>query len=144
MNAAARGLGDVDSTRPQPQSRAERRAEAARIHAEQAAEQAAAVEQEQPATLAGPSAPQIPIGPAIGSGAPAILTGPPTIAIPMKKRGDKRPFSTQLRGETTARLAWLVAQGGVLTDVADAAITAYLDAAGVPRPGPDGTMPPTS
>lgn len=135
MNAAARGLGDVDSTRPQ--SRAERRAEAARIHAErEAAEQAAVGEQERPTTLVEPSAPQIPTGPAI----PTV----PTIAIPMKKRGDKRPFSTQLRGETTARLAWLVAQGGVLTDVADAAITAYLDAAGVPRPGPDGNMPPNS
>ncbi|MBF6358438.1 hypothetical protein IU449_28485 [Nocardia higoensis] len=120
MNAArATGL-------PIESSRAARREEAARLKAEQDAADTAR------AATTAPAAPQPSTDP---------LPAAPTIAIPMKKRGDKRPFSTQLRVETTLRLAWLVEQGGVLTDTVDAAITAYLDAAGVPRPGPDGTMP---
>lgn len=127
MNAATRGLGEVDSTRPP--TRAERRAAAAKV-------QSSAKPDTEPDTVA-PTAPaeQQATAPA------APVQAGPAVSIPMKKRGDKRPFSTQLRGETTTRLAWLVEQGGVLTDTVDAAITAYLDAAGVPRPGPDGTMP---
>lgn len=128
MNAAAKpGLGDLESTRPL--SREERRAQAARVRAEQEA-----AEQQQPdATVVDEPVPT-PVAPA----------ATPSVKIPMKKRGDKKPFSTQLSTETTARLAWLVQQGGVLTDTVEAAIKAYLDAAGIPRPGPDGTMPTNS
>lgn len=128
MNAAAAGL-PLPSSRPP--SRAARREEAARLQAEQEAAAAAAAEQETATVAAAePAAPQ-----------PSTAPAAPTIAIPMKKRRDKKPFSTQLRGETVTRLTWLVEQGAVLTDTVDTAITAYLDAAGVPRPGPDGSMP---
>ncbi|MFF0547224.1 hypothetical protein ACWEQ0_23830 [Nocardia thailandica] len=56
----------------------------------------------------------------------------------------KRPFSTQLQTSTLARLDWIVAQGYTLTDTVDAAINAYLDAAGVPAPDAEGRMPDTS
>ncbi|MFI8978473.1 hypothetical protein ACIGO9_36725 [Nocardia asteroides] len=132
MNARATGL-PLDSSRPP--SRAARREEAARLKGGQA------VKQEPGAARRIPDEPQ----PSTTSVAPERSSAPaaaPTVAIPMKKkRGDKRPFSTQLRAETVARLAWLVEQGAVLTDTVDTAITTYLDAAGVPRPGPDGTMP---
>lgn len=123
MNAArATGL-PLDSSRPQ--SRAARREEAARLQAEQQA-----AEQQPVATVVDEPAPK-----------PVTPTAAPSVKIPMKKRADKRPFSTQLSSETTARLAWLVQQGGVLTDTIEAAVSTYLDAAGIPRPGPDGTMP---
>ncbi|WP_063057259.1 hypothetical protein [Nocardia salmonicida] len=123
MNARAAGL-PLDSSRPQ--SRAARREEAARLQAEQEA----AAEQQPVATVVDEPAPK-PVAPAAA----------PSVKIPMKKRADKRPFSTQLSSETTARLAWLVQQGGVLTDTIEAAVSTYLDAAGIPRPRPDGTMP---
>ncbi|MFD4357495.1 hypothetical protein ACFWPX_33460 [Nocardia sp. NPDC058518] len=69
------------------------------------------------------------------------------IALPPRRsrRGPtKRPFSTQLQATTMARLDWIVRQGYALTDITDAAITAYLDAAGVPRPDADGHMPDSS
>ncbi|MBW0270053.1 hypothetical protein ATM97_02820 [Nocardia sp. MH4] len=130
MNAAKAAGLPLESSRPP--SRAARREEAARLQAERDAADAAREAASATTPAAVPAATQPSTDPA-----PAA----PTVAIPMKKRGDKRPFSTQLRAETTTRLAWLVEQGGVLTDTVDAAITAYLDAAGVPRPGPDGTMP---
>lgn len=74
--------------------------------------------------------------------APATTTAAaPAVSIPLKRKKNKRPFSTQISAETSARLDWLIKQGAVLTDTVDAAITAYLDAAGVPRPSPDGSMP---
>ncbi|WKG13571.1 hypothetical protein QX204_34365 (plasmid) [Nocardia sp. PE-7] len=66
------------------------------------------------------------------------------IALPPRRsrRGPaKRPFSTQLQASTMARLDWIVSQGYALTDITDAAITAYLDAAGVPVPDSEGRMP---
>ncbi|WP_328664669.1 hypothetical protein [Nocardia salmonicida] len=69
------------------------------------------------------------------------------IALPPRRgrrRGSKRPFSTQLESATLARLDWIVNQGYVLTDTVDAAINAYLDAAGVPRPDAEGDMPDSS
>lgn len=42
------------------------------------------------------------------------------------------------------RLDWIVSQGYTLTDITDAAITAYLDSVGVPRPDADGHMPDSS
>lgn len=68
----------------------------------------------------------------------------PKIDLPPRRsrRGPaKRPFSTQLQPTTLARLDWVSAQGFVLTDTVDAAINAYLDAAGVPRPDAEGRMP---
>lgn len=68
----------------------------------------------------------------------------PKIDLPSRRsrRGPvKRPFSTQLQPATMARLDWISAQGFVLTDTVDAAINAYLDAAGVPRPDAEGHMP---
>ena len=135
MNARAAGL-PLDSSRPQ--SRAARREAAARLQAEQEA----AVEQE-PAAAPTPTATELPARPELPTSG-TTTRQPPTITIPMKKRSDKRPFSTQLSSETTARLAWLVQQGGVLTDTIEAAVSTYLDAAGIPRPGPDGTMPTNS
>ncbi|MBF6411451.1 hypothetical protein [Nocardia farcinica] len=58
-----------------------------------------------------------------------------------RRQRSKGPFSTQLQLTTLARLDWVVRQGYVLTDTVDAAINAYLDAAGVPRPDADGRMP---
>ncbi|MFJ2839995.1 hypothetical protein ACIO52_31935 [Nocardia sp. NPDC087230] len=66
------------------------------------------------------------------------------IALPLRRgrRGPaKRPFSTQLQVSTIARLEWIVTQGFVLTETVDAAINAYLDAAGVPAPDNEGRMP---
>lgn len=126
MNAAARGLGEVDSTRPL--SRAERRAAAAKVKG------SANTDTELDAAAA-------PDGTHQDTAPAAPVHAGPSVSIPLRRKADKRPFSTQLRGETVTRLAWLVEQGGVLTETVDAAITAYLDAAGVPRPGPDGTMP---
>ncbi|MGV9823375.1 hypothetical protein [Nocardia xishanensis] len=66
------------------------------------------------------------------------------IALPPRRsrRGPaKRPFSTQLQISTLARLDWIVREGYVLTDTVDAAINAYLDAAGVPTPDAEGHMP---
>lgn len=60
---------------------------------------------------------------------------PPKVSLPprrSRRATSKRPFSTQLRPSTVGRLDWIVSQGYVLTDTVDAAINAYLDAAGVP------------
>lgn len=68
----------------------------------------------------------------------------PKVALPPRRtlRGrSKGPFSTQLRLTTLARLDWIVRHGYVLTDTVDAAINAYLDAAGIPAPDADGRMP---
>jgi hypothetical protein len=119
MNAAARGLGDLDSTRPQ--SRAERRAEAARIHAEQ--QQRSDDAANEPPTDESPA-----------------RTVPP-VTLPTKAKKAKRPFSTQLPATTIDRLDWAQRHGAPLTDTVDAAITMYLDAAGVPTPDANGKMP---
>ena len=68
----------------------------------------------------------------------------PKIDLPSRRsrRGPvKRPFSTPRQPPTMARLDWISGQGFVLTDTVDAAINAYLDAAGVPRPDAEGHMP---
>lgn len=69
---------------------------------------------------------------------------PPKVALtPRRARRTRRkgPFSTQLQLSTLARLDWVVQHGYVLTDTVDAAINAYLDAAGVPVPDTEGRMP---
>ncbi|WP_067722917.1 hypothetical protein [Nocardia yamanashiensis] len=63
------------------------------------------------------------------------MTGPsdsPDFALPARSARGKRPFSTQLRPETLARLDWIRRHDYVINDTVDAAINAYLDAAGVP------------
>lgn len=59
-----------------------------------------------------------------------------------RAKSEKRSFSTQLRRDTLLRLDWVMKHGFVLTDTVDAAVNAYLDAAGVPHPGIDGAIPP--
>lgn len=69
----------------------------------------------------------------------------PTVLLPVRHtraKSEKRPFSTQLRRDTLARLDWIIQRGYVLTDTVDAAVNTYLDAAGVPRPDNSGEMPP--
>ncbi|MEU8901766.1 hypothetical protein AB0C65_38290 [Nocardia sp. NPDC048505] len=123
MNAAHKpGLGNVSSTRPQ--SRAERRAEAERLR----------VEQEQDTTGSSDTAPAA----ELPAAAPADTTR--AVQLPLKRAKKKVPIATQIRRETETRIEWAQAQGAALTDLVDAALTAYLDAAGVPQPGPDGTI----
>ncbi|MGY2025973.1 hypothetical protein [Nocardia gipuzkoensis] len=119
-----RGM-DVPSTRPT--SRRARREQAGRVNPEQAgvepAEQNEApatgeVAEREEKTVSAPAKPQV------------------TIARP--QRPPKRPFATQLRRSTFARLEWLRANGYRITDVADDAITAYLDANNVPDADDDG------
>ncbi|VFA96142.1 Uncharacterised protein [Nocardia farcinica] len=121
MNAArATGLNLPSSSRPQ--HRGDLREAAARVRPSTTTDTTPAAAQPEPAPATTPAA-------------------APAVSIPLKRKKNKRPFSTQISAETSARLDWLIKQGAVLTDTVDAAITAYLDAAGVPRPGPDGSMP---
>jgi hypothetical protein len=48
---------------------------------------------------------------------------------------------TQIRPETLAQIEWVQAQGAALTDLADAALTAYLDAARIPHPAQTARCP---
>ncbi|MGV9408328.1 hypothetical protein ACWDOP_00320 [Nocardia sp. NPDC003693] len=57
---------------------------------------------------------------------------PSGLALPARKQPGKRPFSTQLRPDTLARIEWIRRHGYVINDTVDDAINAYLDAAGVP------------
>jgi hypothetical protein len=128
MNAAARATGiNVESTRPV--SRAERRAEAARVQALKDAEQTTEAGPEQPDAERETAVPQ-----------QRIAAAPVTLK-PRKPKGSKRPFSTQLRAGTMARLDWITARGYVLTETVDDAINAYLDAAGIPQPDETDRMP---
>lgn len=105
----------VGSTRPL--SRAERRAQAARVQPADSP----------PADAAAPAPPT-----------PAAETGSQQsrdrVHLTPRRREGKRPFATQLRPSTVARLEWVRARGYVITDTVDAAINAYLDNAGVPHP----------
>ena len=131
MSAAATpGLGDLQSTKPM--SRAERRAQAARVHAEPKPQQA------EPAGLG--STDTEPRS-AAASAVPTAPAPAPAVVLPIKTKKTKRPFSTQLRAETIARLDWAQRHGAALTDTVDAAVNAYLNAAGVPHPGANGDMP---
>jgi DNA-binding IclR family transcriptional regulator len=62
------------------------------------------------------------------------------VTLPARRHHGKRPFSTQLRPETLARLEWVRRRGYVLNDTVDEAINAYLDAAGVPRADESGNI----
>ncbi|MGK8491864.1 hypothetical protein [Nocardia asiatica] len=70
----------------------------------------------------------------------AHSSSPPSVTLPTRRHHGKRPFSTQLRPETLARLEWVRRRGYVLNDTVDEAINAYLDAAGVPRADQNGDI----
>ncbi|MFC9898549.1 hypothetical protein ACFVMC_33070 [Nocardia sp. NPDC127579] len=128
MNAAAKpGLGDLSSTRPM--SRAARRAEAERIR----------LEQERQAEAGGNGTAEL--DDQLDADIQLLHEpGEPTVQLPLKRAKRKVPIATQIRRETEARVEWAQARGAALTDLVDAALNAYLDAAGVPQPGPDGTV----
>ena len=146
MNASTPGI-NVPSTKPK--TRAERRAEAERIRAEQEAAtanttEAAVVDLDEPPTPNVPE-PQVTAEESTTPSrkedtVPAPRT-PPAVQLPMKVRPTKRPFATQVQASTLGRLEWVRRRGGVITDTVDAAINAYLDAAGVPPADEHGNVP---
>lgn len=130
MNAASKPAGlQVGSTRPL--SRAERRAQAARVTADETA----------------PAAPE----PQNTDIPPAPVATPPDgeqearqaepVRLKARLRKVKSPFATQLHAGTLARLEWIKARGYVITDTVDEAINVYLDNAGIPRPDHNDRMP---
>lgn len=137
MNAAAKATGlEVGSTRPL--SRAERRAQAARVKADETpADEASTTEHEHE-----PQSSEIPAGPAV---TPPPGEGTQSAAEPVRlkarQRKVKSPFATQLHAGTLARLEWIKARGYVITDTVDDAINSYLDNAGIPRPDHNDRMP---
>lgn len=129
MNSAAKPAGlQVGSTRPL--SRAERRAEAARVQAEEAPSAAAGPPQQD---NAGPTHPVTP-------GQENEAAEPP-MRLKARQRKAKNPFATQLHPGTLARLEWIKARGYAITDTVDDAINTYLDNAGIPRPDHNDRMP---
>jgi hypothetical protein len=136
MNAAAKPSGlQVGSTKPL--SRAERRAEAARVKAEEAPTPPT------PPTAAASHAPQhneIPPAPVITPDEGNESAEPP-VRMKARQRKAKNPFATQLHSGTLARLEWIKARGYVITAVVDDAINTYLDNAGIPRPDTNDRMP---
>lgn len=129
MNAAAKPTGlQVGSTRPL--SRAERRAQAARVTADETpAAPDTSTEHEPPSS-------EIPPAPVV---TPPGETEPPRLKA--RQRKVKSPFATQLHAGTLARLEWIKAHGYVITDTVDDAINSYLDDAGIPRPDHNDRMP---
>ena len=130
MNAASKPAGlQVGSTRPL--SRAERRAQAARVTADETA----------------PAAPE----PQHTDIPPAPVATPPEgeqearqaepVRLKARLRKVKSPFATQLHAGTLARLEWIKARGYVITDTVDEAINRYLDNAGIPKPDRNDRMP---
>ncbi|MEU4843123.1 hypothetical protein [Nocardia testacea] len=115
MSGAA-GYQNIGPTRPM--TRAERRAEDARIRAEQ----------ERSETEAPPQTPT-----------PTATPATPTITLQARPPA-KRPFSTQLTPRTLARLEWLRARGYIINDTVDTAINTYLNAAGIPDADEHGTI----
>lgn len=137
MNAASKPSGlEVGSTKPL--SRAERRAQAARVQPEEAPAA--------PAVEAGTS-PQpddkTPSAPTAAAPTPNQdhESAEPTVRLKPRQRKAKNPFATQLHSGTLARLEWIKARGYVITDTVDDAINTYLDGAGIPRPDHNDRMP---
>lgn len=137
MNAASKPSGlEVGSTRPL--SRAERRAQAARVKAE-----------DTPAapTVEAGASPQpddeTPSAPAAGASTSNQdhELAKPAVRLKPRQRKAKNPFATQLHSGTLARLEWIKARGYVITDTVDDAINTYLDDAGIPRPDHNDRMP---
>jgi len=139
MNAASKPSGlEVGSTRPL--SRAERRAQAARVTA---AEEAPATPTPPPTASTPPrrddETPPVPaatLTPDQGQ-----VSAEPEVRLKPRQRKAKNPFATQLHSGTLARLEWIKARGYVITDTVDDAINTYLDNAGIPRPDPNDRMP---
>ena len=133
MTARPAGL-QVGSTKPL--SRAERRAQAARV---QAAEVPIAADADEEPTSR-PSEEVLPPAPEKVAEKVAAKQKPVKAEVlaqlSPRRREPKRPFSTQLRPSTVERLEWIKAQGYSVTDVVDAALNVYLDSAGVPAPKP--------
>lgn len=131
MTGRPAGL-QVGSTKPL--SRAARRAQAARV---QAAEVPAAADTEEestssPSEAVMPPAPEKVVEKVAAKQKPA--TAEVLAQLAPRRREPKRPFSTQLRPSTIERLDWMKGQGYSVTDVVDAALNAYLDSAGAPKP----------
>ncbi|MGW4719708.1 hypothetical protein [Nocardia sp. NPDC004260] len=118
-----RGM-DVPSTRPT--SRRARREQAGRVNPEQAAAEPAE-QNEAPTT-----------GEVAEREEKTVSAPAKRVTIARPQRPQKRSFATQLRRSTFARLEWLRAHGYRITDIADDAITAYLDANNVPPADDDG------
>ena len=137
MSAASKPSGlEVGSTRPL--SRAERRAQAARVQAEDTPA----------APAAGPGAAPPPDDGTSSAPAAAPPTPsqdgeaePAAVRLKPRQRKAKNPFATQLHPGTLARLEWIKARGYVITDTVDDAINTYLDGAGIPRPDHNDRMP---
>ena len=136
MNAAAKATGlEVGSTRPL--SRAERRAQAARVKADDTPVDETSTEHEhEPASSEIPTAPAV--TPPAGEGAQQPAE---PVRLKARQRKVKSPFATQLHAGTLARLEWIKARGYVITDTVDDAINSYLDNAGIPRPDHNDRMP---
>ena len=134
MNAAAKPTGlQVGSTRPL--SRAERRAQAARVTADETPDAPETSTEHEPPSSETPPAPVVtPPGetPTQPAEAPRLKA---------RQRKVKSPFATQLHAGTLARLEWIKARGYVITDTVDDAINSYLDDAGIPRPDHNDRMP---
>lgn len=107
------GAAEVQASKPL--SRAQRRAEAARLNSDNQQGKPEGIEHD-----TGTQAPQ-PARP---------------IQLKSKTRTAKTPFATQLYPETVARLDWIKARGYLITETVDDAINAYLDQAGIPKPAP--------
>jgi hypothetical protein len=136
MNAAAKPTGlQVGSTRPL--SRADRRANAARVRADEddietpVSNQTPPLAQNPPPANDDPVPPPPPTPPAA---APPETQSAKPVQLRARERKAKSPFATQLHAGTLARLEWIKARGFVITDTVDTAINTYLDAAGIPRP----------
>ncbi len=141
MNAASKPSGlEVGSTRPL--SRAERRAQAARVQAEETPTAPAAEadpspqpDDETPSAAAAPAPAPAP------APSQAYESAEPPVRLKPRQRKAKNPFATQLHSGTLARLEWIKARGYVITDTVDDAINTYLDGAGIPRPDHNDRMP---
>jgi hypothetical protein len=135
MNAASKPSGlEVGSTRPL--SRAERRAQAARVQPEETPVA--------PAAEAGASPQPDDKAPSAAVPAPSKdheSAEPAAVRLKPRQRKAKNPFATQLHSGTLARLEWIKARGYVITDTVDDAINTYLDGAGIPRPDHNDRMP---
>ncbi|GAB4715606.1 hypothetical protein MOKP125_02640 [Mycobacterium avium subsp. hominissuis] len=132
MNAAAKPTGlQVGSTRPM--SRAERRAQAARVKADNTPSV------HETSTEHEPQNSDILPAPVVTPGEETQPAEP--VRLKARQRKAKSPFATQLHAGTLARLEWIKARGYVITDTVDDAINSYLDDAGIPRPDHNDRMP---
>lgn len=139
MNAASKPTGlEVGSTRPL--SRAERRAQAARVQPEKTPSTPAVEADTSPQPNdETPSAPAP--APAAPTPSQDLESAKPAVQLKPRQRKAKNPFATQLHSGTLARLEWIKARGYVITDTVDDAINTYLDGAGIPRPDHNDRMP---